>query len=92
MSAFDTIREIAAAVHDAGAAAVQTARSISDSPHMGAIHAWIRQGADEIAQALPAFPDSNIRPQSELGQIFEVTQSQANEQIRGREPEMDLDR
>jgi hypothetical protein len=92
MSALNTIREIAAAIHDAGAGAIHAARSISDSPHMAPIHAFIRQGADEIAQALPAFPDSNIRPQSEMGQLFEITPGMATEQIKGHEPEMDHDR
>lgn len=64
-------------------------QAISNSHHMAPIHAMIRQGADELAQALPAFPDSNMRPQPEMGQLFEITPQAAYEQTS---PEIELER
>lgn len=66
---------------------IEVARDISNSPHMAPIHAMIRQGADEIAQILPAFPSQGIQPVAEMGQLFEITPGMATEQIKGVEHE-----
>jgi hypothetical protein len=44
-------------------------------PKIGAGHlkAMIRAGAKELTQALPAFPDSNIRPVEEPGLVGNLT-------------------
>lgn len=44
-------------------------------PKIGAGHmqAWLRSGVKELAQALPAFPDSNIRPVEEPGLVGNLT-------------------
>lgn len=86
------LRDFLAATRDLAAGVVHTARAVSDSHHLAPIHALIRQGADEIAQVLPAFPESNVRPQAELGQLFEITPGMATEQIKGHQPDLDLDR
>lgn len=67
----------------------RAARAISDSPGAAPIHAFVRQGADEIAQVLAAFPDSNVKPQAEQGQIFEPTPQLITAQIKGAEVEND---
>jgi hypothetical protein len=72
-------------------AARDAMRAVSNSPHMAPIHALIRQGADEIAQVLPAFPDSNVKPQAELGQVFEITPQMATEQLTGRQLDLGKD-
>ena len=46
------------------------------------IDAAVRQGAKEITQALPAFPDS-IRPVEEPGTMGNPTQQMVTENIRG---------
>jgi hypothetical protein len=61
-----------------------TARAVSDSPHMAPIHAAVRQGADEIAQVLTAFPANGVQPVSEQGQLFEPTPQLVTEQMTGR--------
>jgi hypothetical protein len=68
---------------EAAGAARQKAVEFVNSPGMAPLNAFIRQGADEIAQALPAFQDS-IRTQPELGQLFEITPQAAQDQISGR--------
>lgn len=57
-------------------------RSISDGPGAVPVHAFARQGTDEIAQALKAFPDS-ITPVSEPGQLFEPPHGMVSDQLRG---------
>lgn len=44
-------------------------------PKIGAGHmqAWLRAGVKELSQALPAFPDSNIRPVEEPGLVGNLT-------------------
>lgn len=46
----------------------------------GALEAFIRQGAKELAQALPAFPDSNIRVVEEPGQMGNAVSREIYEQ------------
>jgi hypothetical protein len=70
--------------------AVEVARDASNSPHMAPLHAFVRQGADESAQVLPAFPDSNVRPASEPGQLFEPTPQMVTAEITGKQIEMDM--
>ncbi len=73
---------------------IEKVRDISNSPHAAVLHAAVRQGADEIAQILPAFPDSNVRPASEPGQMFEPTQGEVDRQLTGenqKDREMDMD-
>lgn len=72
-------------------AARETAKSISDSPHMAPIHALLRQGADEVAQLLPAFHDS-VRTQPEAGQLLEPTPQLVTEQMTGRNMDLKNDR
>ncbi|HYT91671.1 MAG TPA: hypothetical protein VEL76_23360 [Gemmataceae bacterium] len=73
-------------------AARETVKAISDSPHMAPVHALIRQGADEVAQLRPAFPDSNVRNQGEPGQMFEPTPQLITEQMTGRQVNLEMDR
>lgn len=87
MKSLGAFQDFLASARDVAGDAVQATRDISNSPHMAPIHALIRQGADEMAQVLPAFPDSNVRPQSEMGQMFEITPGMATEQIKGKQPE-----
>lgn len=91
----ELLREMAGAVH---AAAVNTkdvivdgARAVSNSPGAAPLHAAVRQGADEIAQILPAFPDS-VKPVPESGQLFEPTQAIVTQQMTGRQINLDMDR
>jgi hypothetical protein len=67
-------------------------RDVSNHPGAAPLHAMVRQGADELAQVLAAFPDSNVRPQAEPGQIFEPTQALVTQQLTGRQMNYDLDR
>jgi hypothetical protein len=56
---------------------------MSERPSFGApLSAALRQGAKEIAQALPAFPES-VRPVEEPGTLGNPTQSLVTEQITG---------
>jgi hypothetical protein len=70
---------------------VDGARAVSNSPGAAPLHALVRQGADEIAQILPAFPDS-MRTQPEAGQILEPTQAIVTKEITGRQMNFDMDR
>jgi hypothetical protein len=87
------LKEFLTSAAEMAVATVKTARDISNSPHMAPIHAMIRQGADEIAQVLPAFPAQGIQPVAEMGQLFEITPGMATEQIKGqkdRDLEMEM--
>lgn len=69
---------------------VEMLRKVSDSHHAAPIHAFIRQGADELSQALVAFPQGSIQPVSEPGQIFEPTsQEVTRENEKKVDPETD---
>ena len=61
----------------------------------GALQAFLRQGAKEVAQALPALPDS-IRIVEEPGAIGNPTPQEVfaskQESIKERSIEMDMDR
>ena len=59
-------------------------RAVSDSPGAAPLHAYVRQGADEFAQILPAFPAHGIQPVSEMGQIFEPTPGEVDREKTGR--------
>ncbi len=63
---------------------IDVARAISNSPGAAPLHAAVRQGADEIAQVLTAFPANGIQPVSEMGQLFEPTPAEADRQLTGR--------
>jgi hypothetical protein len=65
--------------------AVAKAREISDSRGAAPIHAAIRQGADEIAQVLTAFPSQAVQPTPEPGQLFEVTPQEVYNQKTGKD-------
>ena len=84
--------EILARMREAAAAGVQAARDISNSHHMAPIHALVRQGARELSQVLPAFPDSNIRPVEEPGQIGNPTPQEVFLNKTGRELQVDMGR
>jgi len=71
--------------------ALEAVKDAVNSPGMAAIHAFIRQGADEFSQILPAFPDS-MRTQPEPGQLFEPTPQLITEQMTGRQVNLELDR
>lgn len=59
--------------------AVQSLRDASNSRGAAPLHAFIRQGVDEIGNnLLPAFPESP-KPQPEMGQLFEPTPWQIQE-------------
>jgi hypothetical protein len=60
------------------------ARAVSDSPGAAPLHAMVRQGADEIAQVLTAFPAHAVQPVAEAGQIFEPTPQLVTEQMTGK--------
>jgi hypothetical protein len=64
--------------------ALDTARAISNSPGAAPLHAMVRQGADEIAQVLTAFPAHAVQPVAEQGQIFEPTPQLVTEQMTGK--------
>jgi hypothetical protein len=70
---------------------VDGARAISNSPGAAPLHALVRQGADEIAQILPAFPDS-VRSVPESGQLLEPTQALVTKEITGRNLNFDMDK
>jgi hypothetical protein len=72
-------------------AVVDGARAVSNSPGAAPLHALMRQGADEIAQILPAFPDS-VRSVPESGQILEPTQALVTKEITGKHLNFDMDR
>jgi hypothetical protein len=76
---------------EAGGQVVEKMREISNSHHAAPLHAWFRQGADEIAQVLPAFPDS-VKAVPETGQLFEPTSQEVFLNKTGRELEIDLGR
>lgn len=69
---------------EATAKAVETVRAVSDSPGAAPLHAMMRQGADEIAQVLTAFPAQGIQPVAEAGQLLEPTSQLVTEQMTGR--------
>src|SRR5688572_2066467 len=91
----ELLRDIAEGAHAAAVntkdIVIDTARSISNSHHSAPIHAMIRQGADEIAQVIPAFPDS-VRSTPETGQMFEPTSQEVFLNKTGRELEVDMGR
>ena len=91
----ELLRQVAEGAH---AATINTkdllidgARAVSNSHHAAPIHAMIRQGADEIAQILPAFPES-VKPTPETGQMFEPTSQEVFLNRTGRELDIDMDR
>lgn len=51
---------------------------------MAPIYAWLRQGTKEVAQALPAFPNS-IRPVEEVGMMGNPTQQMVTQQVKGED-------
>jgi hypothetical protein len=77
---------------EAAAKIVQEIRDISNSHHSAPLHAFIRQGAKELSQALVALPDSNIRPIEEPGQIFNNTMQEVFLNKTGRELDVDMGR
>jgi hypothetical protein len=72
-------------------AIVDGARAVSNSPGAAPLHALLRQGADEIAQVLPAFPES-VKSVAESGQILEPTQALVTQEMTGRQMNFDMDR
>ena len=60
-------------------------RAISDSPGAAPVHAFVRQGGDEFAQVLVAFPAQGIQPVSEMGQIFEPTPQLVTGEMTGKD-------
>ena len=76
---------------EAAASTVKVMRDASNSHHAAALHAWVRQGADEIAQVLPAFPES-VKSVPETGQIFEPTPQEVFLNKTGRELQIDMGR
>lgn len=60
-----------------------TAASLLSSPGASPLKAFVRQGADELAQVLSAFPDG-VQPVPEPGLAFEPTQAMMTEEITGR--------
>jgi len=63
-------------------------------PKIGEGHAMamLRLGGHELTNALAAFPDSNIRPQEELGVFGNTTPQIVTEQITGQEVDTYSDR
>jgi hypothetical protein len=47
----------------------------------GHAEAWLRAGFKELAQALPAFPDSHVRPVEEPGLVGNPTPQIVTEQM-----------
>lgn len=96
MAKQNTLEEFAeamqAAAINAKDAVVQGARDMSNSHHSAALHAFVRQGAREVAQVLQAFPDSNVRPVEEPGQIFNPTMQEVFLNKTGRELDIDMGR
>jgi len=91
----NALQKVVEAVHAAAIntkdAVVDGARAISNSPGAAPLHAIVRQGADEIAQILPAFPDS-VKSVPESGQLLEPTQALVTKEITGRHLNFDMDR
>ncbi|HLN26913.1 MAG TPA: hypothetical protein VK395_04165 [Gemmataceae bacterium] len=91
----NALQKLVEAVHAAAIntkdAVVDGARAISNSPGAAPLHAIVRQGADEIAQILPAFPDS-VKSVPESGQLLEPTQALVTKEITGRHLNFDMDR
>lgn len=81
-----------ASVINAKDAVVEGARAVSNSHHSAALHALVRQGAREVAQVLQAFPDSNVRPVEEAGQIFNPTPQEVFLNKTGRELDIEMGR
>ena len=71
---------------------VQQIRDVSNSHHTAALHAFVRQGAKELGQALQAFPDSNIHTVEEPGQLFNPTMQEIFLNQTGRELDIDMGR
>lgn len=84
------LQQIIQAGREVSAKAVETVRAVSDSPGAAPLHAFVRQGADEIGQALVAFPANGIQPASEPGQLFEPTAQMVTEQLTGRTSLQDI--
>lgn len=58
-----------------------------NGPKIGDGHfsAMLRLGGKELTNALAAFPDSNIRPQEEMGVYGSATPQMVTEEIRGQD-------
>jgi hypothetical protein len=76
---------------EAAAPIVQKMRDVSNSHHAAPLHAFLRQGADEVAQILPAFPES-VKTVAEAGALLEPTMQEIFLQKTGRELEIDMGR
>lgn len=63
---------------------IQGIRAISNHPDAAPLHAFVRQGAHELTQILPAFPDSNVRPIEEPGAMGNPTQMIVTNEITGK--------
>lgn len=87
----DATKRLVESLREGASQAVQTARDISNSRGAAPIHALIRQGADELGNALVALPDS-IRPQGEIGGLFEPTSQLVTENLTGNRPDYLSDR
>lgn len=57
----------------------------------GALQAFLRQGAKELAQVLPALPDS-VRVVEEPGTLGNPTPQMVTQEITGRQVNFDMDR
>jgi hypothetical protein len=71
---------------------LEALRAASNSHHAAPLHAAVRQGARELAQILPAFPDSNVKPVEEPGQMFNATPQEVFLNKTGRELKVDMGR
>lgn len=87
----DRTKQLLGSLRDGASHAVQATRDVSNSRGAAPLHAMIRQGADEIAQILPAFPES-VKPSPEMGQLFEPTPQMVTENLTGSRPDYLTDR
>lgn len=71
---------------------VQGIRAVSDSRGAAPLHALVRQGAHELTPLLAAFPDSNVRPVEEPGQMLNPTPQLVTESLTGRKVNLQHDR
>lgn len=64
-------------------------RAASDSSGAAPLHAFIRQGVDELSQVLNAFPDG-VKPVAEAGQMFEPTSQLVTQEMTGKKLYMEM--
>lgn len=76
-------RQLLDSLREGASRTVEAVREVSDGRGAAPLHAFFRQGAHELSEALVALPDS-LKPQAEMGQVLSPTPQVVSESLMGR--------